>query len=100
MDIKITAPALLDLEELRLFLGERSHSGLQNVLTDIETTIVGIPASISRGHKTPHDDVWEKITPIYKYKIPYYSRGDTLYILRVYHSSRKGLDYKAIVNLD
>jgi len=50
--------------------------------------------------KTPHDDVWERITPNYKYKIPYYLRGGTLYVLRVYHSSRMDLDYKAIVNLD
>lgn len=99
MHIKITTLALRDLEELRLFLEKRSHSGLKNVLADIEQTITEIPTSISRGHKTPRDDVWEKITPTYKYKIPYYSRGDTLYILRIYHSSREGLDYKAIVNL-
>ena len=100
MKIKITTPALRDMEELRLFLEKRSHSGLQNVLTDIETTIVKLSTSISRGRKTPRDDIWEKITPTYKYKIPYYLRGDTLYILRVYHSSREELDYQAIINLD
>lgn len=100
MNIKITISALRDMEELRLFLAERSHSGLRNVLADIERTIIEIPTSISRGHKTPRDDVWEKITPTYKYKIPYYLRGDTLYILRVYHSSREELDYKTIVNFD
>lgn len=96
MQIRFTTPALLDLDELRVYLSDRSPQGLDNVVADIENTVFGIPTSLSKGRATPRDDVFEKITPKYKYLIPYTVKDDTLYILRVYHSSRRPLDYGEI----
>lgn len=93
MQIRFTEPALLDLDELRVYLSDRSPHGLDNVVSDIESTVFGIPTSISKGRRTPRDDVFEKITPKYKYLIPYTVKDDILYVLRVYHPSRKPLDY-------
>jgi plasmid stabilization system protein ParE len=94
MQIEITTPALKDLDELRKY----SLSGLNNIISDIESVIRDIPVSVSRGRKTPRDDVWERIAPKYKFVIPYYIRGDTLYILRIYHTKRDKLDYTRIID--
>lgn len=94
MKVAFTTPALADLEALRRYLAERSPAGLANVLADIEATVRSIPGSIARGRRTPRDDVWEKLSPKYKFLIPYYVRGDTLYILRVYRPNRGELRYE------
>ena len=100
MIIKFTTAALMDVSDLRVFLSPKSETGLEHVLSVIEQTVFSIPNSISKGRKTPRDDVFEKITPKYGYVIPYYIRSNTIYILRVYHSSRKDLDYNSIIQLD
>ena len=96
MQIKLTDLALQDLEEARLYLAKRSYDGLKNVLEDIETTILSIPDNLLAGRLTPRDDVRERITPRYGYKIPYLVRGDILYILRVYHPKRRSIEYDKI----
>jgi len=96
MKIQLTTLALQDLEEIRLYLADRSYDGLKNVLEDIETTIVSIPDNLLMGRQTPRDDVRERISPKYRYKIPYYVRGDVLYVLRVYHSKRRPINYDTI----
>lgn len=93
MEIRFSTPALVDLEELRTYLKDLSPQGLQNVTDEIERTVYGIPDSIARGRRTSRDDVFEKLTPKYKYLIPYTLRDNILYVLRVYHPSRKPLDY-------
>jgi len=93
MNIKFTSPALQDLEDLREYLAERSPSGLERILQDIAQTVQEIPTGVSRGRRTPRDDVRERISIHYKFIIPYHVRGTTVYILRVYHGRRKPLDY-------
>ncbi|PWQ99666.1 type II toxin-antitoxin system RelE/ParE family toxin [Leucothrix pacifica] len=99
MEVRFTTPALTDLEELRSYLSTRSPSGLANVIRDIEATVKEIPGSINKGLRTPRDDVWEKISPKYQYRIPYYVRENIVYVLRVYHPRREPLNYEDIVNL-
>lgn len=96
MKIQLTTLALQDYEEIRLYLADRSYDGLKNVLKDIETTIASIPDNLLMGRQTPRDDVRERITPKYRYKIPYYVRGDVLYVLRIYHSKRSPINYDTI----
>ena len=96
MQIKLTDLALRDFEEVRLYLSKRSYDGLKNVLEDIESTILSIPDNLLAGRLTPRDDVRERITPKYGYKIPYLVRGDILYVLRVYHPKRRPIDYENI----
>ena len=100
MIIEFTTAASMDISDLRGFLAPKSEIGLEHVLSEIEQTVFAIPNSISKGRKTPRDDVFEKVTPKYGYVIPYYSRGNIIYILRVYHSNRKDLDYNSIIQLD
>ena len=99
MEIKFTTPALNDLEELRLYFSERSGAGLRNILSEIEDTIKTIPENLSSGRPTPKDDVREKIPTKYGFLIPNHIRGSTLYILRIYRSMRKPLDYNKIIHL-
>ena len=100
MRIHITLLALRDLEDLRDYLEPRSLPGLANVISDIESTIKSIPGSVTRGLRTPRDDVWEKLSPKYKYRIPYHIQDDVSYVLRIYHPSRKPLDYKEILKIE
>ena len=96
MKIQLTTLALQDLEEVRLYLADRSYDGLKNVLDDIETTIASIPNNLLMGRQTPRDDVRERISPKYRCKIPYYVRGDVLYVLRIYHAKRRPINYDTI----
>ena len=100
MKIVITRRAVLDLDNLRKYLAPKSPAGLRNVLSALQKTIEDIPKNPSRGRATPHDDVWEKVVPKYGYIIPYYVRGNTVFILRIYSSRRKPLDYDSVVDLE
>lgn len=93
MQIHFTQQAASDIQSLERYLGPLSQSGLHNVIDDIEQTVKAIPSSIARGRSTPRDDVFEKITAKYKYLIPYTIKRNDLYILRVYHPSRRPLNY-------
>ena len=99
MRIHFTENATTDIQELESYLGDLSPSGLKNVVADIKETIRKIPGSIVKGRPTPRDDVFEKLTPKYKYIIPYTIEDNTLYVLRVYHPSRKPLDYEDDIDL-
>ena len=96
MKTKLTPDALHDLKDLREYLADLSPDGLANMLADIKKTIQSIHSSVSKGRKTAHNDVWEKLSPRYKFLIPYYMRGETLYILRVYRANRDSLDYESL----
>ena len=100
MKIVITRRAVRDLDKLRDYLNQRSPTGLRSVVTALQNTIEDIPKSLSRGRATPHDDVWEKVVPKFGYIIPYYVKGNTVFILRIYSSRRKPLNYDNVVNLD
>ncbi len=99
MQIEITPLARIDLEELEDYLLELSPSGLKNVVADIKETIWSIPGSVIQGRPTPRDNVFEKLSPKYKYLIPYTIMDDTVYILRIYHPSRCPLKYDEDINL-
>lgn len=100
MKIVITRRAVLDLDNLRQYLAPKSRTELLNVTDALQNAIKDIPESLSRGRATPHDDVWEKVVPKYGYIIPYYVRGDTVFILRIYNSRRKPLNYDGLLDLE
>jgi len=100
MKVKFTSQATRDIEDLRIYLAERSYSGLTNVLSEIESYIKSTAENPSLGRRTPRDDVRERVTKKYKFLLPYHVRGDTLYILRVYRGRRKPLNYDTILNLE
>lgn len=100
MKIVITRSAVLDLDSLRRYLAPKSPTGPLHVIDALQNSIEDIPASLSRGRATPHDDVWEKVVPKYGYIIPYYVRGNTVFILRIYNSRRKPLNYDGVLDLE
>ena len=100
MKIVITRSAVLDLDSLRRYLAPKSPTGLLQIIDALQNSIEDILASLSRGRATPHDDVWEKVVPKYGYIIPYYVRGNTVFILRIYNSRRKPLNYDGVLDLE
>jgi len=96
MKLVITPTAASDLGELTSYLAERSPSGLANVLTALEASMAAIADGSLHGRESFRDDVREVVEQEYKYLLPFYIEGDRAYILRVYHSSRKGLNAKDI----
>src|SRR6056297_272867 len=99
MEIIYTRKAKRDLQDIREYYGPRSPSGLQNIVSDVIGVVEDIPYSLSKGRQSPNPDVWEKITPKYKYVIPYYLFQGQLFVLRVYDTSRGTLNYDEIVDL-
>ena len=100
MQIVYTRKAQQDLQEICEYYEPRTPTGLQNIVNDIVNVVEDIPSTLSKGRSTPHPEVWEKITPKYKYLVPYYVFRGKLYILRVYDPRRSELDYLKIVDLE
>jgi len=96
MKLVITPTAASDLNELTSYLIERSPSGLANVLSSLESCMAAIAAGDLHGRETFRDDVREVVETKYGYLLPFFIEGDRAYILRIYHSSRKGLNAKEI----
>jgi plasmid stabilization system protein ParE len=99
MEIVYTRKAMQDLQSIREHYEARSEPSLHNIVADIVHVVEDIPQSLSRGRKTAHPDVWEKVTPKYGYLLPYYVFQETLFILRVYDPRRRGLNYSEIVEI-
>ncbi len=96
MQIIFTIEAKQYLEDLRAFLRPLSPSGLANVTRRLEECILPVPDFPKIGRPTPRAEVREVIETRYGFVIPYYFKGGNLYILRVYRTARKPLDYAAI----
>jgi len=96
MKLVITPAAASDLGELTSYLIKRSPSGLAKVLNVLETNMQAIADGHLNGRKSFRDDVREVVDTEYGYLLPFFIEGDRAYILRVYHSSRKGLNAKDI----
>ena len=93
MRIVFTEAAMSDLYDLRNFLRPLSAVGLRRITEAIEGRIRTIADNPGLGRPTPRDDVREAVEPKYGFLIPYLMRGDTLFVLRIYRSSRKPIDY-------
>ncbi len=96
MDIIFTEEAKRDLDELRRYLEPLSPAGLANVTSALEARIRAVAANPGIGRPTPRDDVREAVEAKYGFLIPYQARDSRLFVLRVYRSKRKPLDYEAL----
>lgn len=96
MKVTLTTEALHDLENIRTWLTERSPQGRETVMADIRELIRSFSDGLVRGRTTPRDDVFERVTRKYGYILPYTVKGDTVYVLRVYDSRQKGIDYQVL----
>ncbi len=93
MIIVFTKEAKADLDELRQWLLPLSPAGLANVTAVLESKIRLIAENPNIGRPTPRDDVREAIETKYGFLIPYLVKDNRLYVLRIYRSKRKPLDY-------
>jgi toxin ParE1/3/4 len=91
-----TREAKRDLDELRAYLEPLSLDGLAHVVQSIELRVSAGLANPRIGRPTPREDVRELVESKYGFVIPYYLKGGTLYVLRVYNARRKPLDYDAL----
>jgi plasmid stabilization system protein ParE len=94
--IQFTPGAFRDIGDIEDYLSDRSPDGLRNVLASLKRTFLNIDRNANYGRPTQRTGVRIAIEPRYKYWIPYYVKGDTVWILRVYHSRRVPLDLAAI----
>ncbi len=88
MRLRYRARALADIEEIRIYLHERSPSGAQNVLRSIYVAIAFIAENPLGSAQTDEPDVRVKPVVEYPYKIFYSIVADTIEILHVRHSAR------------
>lgn len=93
MALRFTPEALNDLNELDVYLSDKSPQGLRNVLAALKKAFQRIEGNVLLGRPTSRDGVRLAIEPAYQYVIPYYDDGADIWVLRVYHSRRAALDY-------
>ena len=96
MRIVFTEDAKHDLEDLRRYLEPLSPKGLANVVAALERRIVNASENPRSGRPTPRPDVREVVEPRYGFVIPYTVIADDFYVLRVYRSMRRPLDYSEL----
>ena len=96
MRIIFTEDAKRDLEELRRYLQPLSPQGLANVVATLERRIMTASENPRSGRPTPRRDVREAVEPRFGFVIPYTLIADDFYVLRVYRSMRRPLDYSEL----
>ena len=96
MRIVFTKEAKRDLEELRRYLEPLSPKGLANVVATLERRIMIASEHPRSGRPTPRPDVREAVEPRYGFAIPLYAHCGHFYVLRVYRSMRRQLDYSEL----
>ena len=97
MNVILTTPALQDLENIRAYLTERSPQGKESVMKDIREILRSFKSGLIRGRPTPHDDIFERVTSKYGYLLPYTVRHRTIYVLRIYDTRQRGINYDALL---
>ena len=64
-------------------------------MADIAAVIRSLQDGMVRGRRTPRDDVFERVTVKFGYVIPYTIKNNEVFVLRVYDSRQRGIDYAA-----
>ena len=85
-----------DLDDLRAYLAPLSPSGLASVTAALLARIHSIPDNPNIGRRTPRDGVREVVEPKYGFVVPYCVKGEVIFVLRIYRSRRKPLDYQVL----
>lgn len=93
MKTRFTSQALQDLDEIKTWLRLKNPRGYNSIANQIAKTIRPVALHPDLGRKTLRDDIRELVEPRYGFIIPYTTRGDTVFILRVYNGKRYPLDF-------
>ncbi|MGL4488332.1 MAG: type II toxin-antitoxin system RelE/ParE family toxin [Rhizobiaceae bacterium] len=96
MRLLFTQEAKRDLDNLRAHLRPLSAAGLANVVASIESKIRAGLANPRMGRLTARDEVRELVEQKYGFAIPYFVKGDSFFVLRVYRARQIPLDYEKL----
>jgi toxin ParE1/3/4 len=96
--IVFTEEAKRDVEQLRTYLEPLSPKGLANVVAALERRIATASETPRSGRPTPRSDVREAVEPRCGFVIPDTVIAEDFYVLRVYRSTRRPLDYLELKN--
>jgi toxin ParE1/3/4 len=91
VSLRFTPEALQDLEDIDTWLSDRSPQGLRNVLGALKQAFLLIERNPGVGKPTRRERVRIFVEPRFRYLVPYYIKGEDVWILRVYHSRRSPL---------
>jgi plasmid stabilization system protein ParE len=97
MLLRFNQEALHDLSGLDAYFSDKSPQGLRNVITAIKKNFDLIELFPKSGKETDVKNVRISIEPHYGYVIPYYLKGEEIWILRVYNARRAPLDYTNLI---
>jgi toxin ParE1/3/4 len=96
MVMRLTREAFRDLSDVDAYLADKSPQGLRNVIAALKKNLDLMESFPNSGKETDVEDIRISVEPRYGYIIPYYIKGDEIWILRVYHSRRIPLDYTSL----
>jgi toxin ParE1/3/4 len=90
MTVRYRERALADIDELFIYLNERSPQGARNVLREIHRSVAVIAEQPSACVQTEDPKIRVKIVRRYRYKIFYHMPDDdTVEILHIRHMARR-----------
>jgi toxin ParE1/3/4 len=89
--LRFTPEALKDFEDIDIWLSDRSSQGLRNVLGALKQAFMLIEQNPGVGKPTRRERVRIFVERRYRYLVPFYMKGEDVWILRVYHSRRSPL---------
>lgn len=96
LEIRFTDAAAQDIAELRAYLEPVSPQGLRRVMDRLEKVISALANYPEIGRPVPREGVRELVEPRYGFLIPYATIVGAIFVLRVYRSKRKPLDYDSL----
>jgi toxin ParE1/3/4 len=89
MKLRLTPQARGDLDDIVVYLDQRSPAGARNVMRAIYAGIDFIQSHPEASQRTEHPSVRVCVVRRYRYKIFYCITADAIEILHVRHTSRR-----------
>ncbi len=89
MKIEWLTLALLDLGQVREFIWQENPQAAERVCSRIQAVIEHLARLPEMGREGRRPGTRELILPDLPFRIVYRVRGDTVQVLRVYHTKRK-----------
>ena len=81
--------AVLDLHQVREYIGQENPAAAESTGDKIESTVRNLARFPDMGRVGRRPQTRELIIPRLPFRVVYRVRGDTVQILRVYHSKRR-----------
>lgn len=94
MQIELSDSAIKDISGIYEYLLKKDNSKAKPTIKNLKTSMEMLKEFPEKGRLSIVDGVRELVLLKLPYVIPYEIIGDTIYILRVYHTSRKPILYK------